>query len=672
MHTSQSNKSENGLLSSSLSDPVNSNKTSTPTSPWAGIHALACNKNVSVGGDGIVSYCDGQTKKYSCSTKAGRTAAVDSGGRTALSSCLNFRCLPKSYKNPFVPTTDGSCLPSPFALQVHGRTHFQTNIYGRIIGGTPCGGSNNHNKLKQEGQQIICTPRETRKGIINNSSKCDLSTLCHESCGIDGCNSLSLTRDYSGPLFSTPSTVVPGPTPQPAQKMTHDNDHQMSTPFTTPESSHLIWVSTKTKSKDGTAAANALLPTSVTSSPHASSVTDSSSSLEMQDVEFRVENGLHRRRNDNDCCDEQMPSTSSQSREVENMHQDGECIVRLENCDESGMFSSAHCVSRFVEDFEVIDTIGRGSFGSVFKVLHRLDGCRYAVKRSRQHASREMKMQCMLNEVFALAALCSEEPNKHLLMYNSAWIEDDMLYIQTELCDITLEKWLFLRGGDDEGIYQQPEMTMKAEVAAAQRTVSSSTDAASMNEKQFPPLLHDEARKLLRHISLALEIVHRRGMAHLDIAPKNIFLKGENFKLGDFGLVTHLNAVGDVMEGDARYMSPELLQMVSKNVRLDKCDVFSLGLTLFEVLSGRGLPHNGESWHHLRSGEALTPAPSCPVDLLEILHSCMHPNPACRKTASGLLQLPTLWSGVEQELHRQQQINTDLRNELSALKSGIA
>ncbi len=665
MYTSQNNKCANELISSSLLDPVNSSKTSTPT-PWVGIPAVACKKNVAAG-DGIVSHCDGQTKELCRSTKAGSTAAVDSGGRNALSSCLNFRRLPKSYTNPFVPTTDGSCLPFPCALQVHNRTHIQTNIYDGVIGGTPRGGSNNHTKLQQEGQQLLCTPRETRKGINNSSSKCDFSTFCNEDSGMDGCSSLSLTRDYSGPLFSSPS-IVPGPTPQPAQKKTttHDDDHQMPTPFTTPESSHLTWISTKTKGED--AAANALLPSSVASSPHASSLTHSSS-LEMQDVEFRVENGRH---HDDDCYNEKLPSTSSQPREVEDMQQEDEYVVRLGNYDEGGMFSSSHCVSRFVEDFEVIDTIGRGSFGSVFKVLHRLDGCPYAVKRSRQHASREMKMQCMLNEVFALAALCSEEPSKHLLMYNSAWIEDDMLYIQTELCDITLEKWLFLRG-DDEDIYHQPENTMKAAAAAACKIVApSSTEAASINEKQFPPLLHCEARKLMRHIALALEIVHRRGMVHLDIAPKNIFLKGDNFKLGDFGLVTRLNAIGDVMEGDARYMSSELLQMVSKNVRLDKCDVFSLGITLFEVLSGRGLPHNGESWHHLRSGEALTPAPGCPVDLLDILHSCMHPDPACRETASGLLQLPTLRSGIEQELHRQQQINTDLRNELSALKNRTA
>ncbi len=648
-----------------------------------------------VGASGA-AHCDGQqTKECCCSTRAGSTAAVETGLRKALLSCLNPRHLSKSYKNPFVPTPAGSCLPFPCA---HNRTPSRTDTSDDGIGGAPRGGYNNRTQEQQDGQQHLCTPRETSKGIYcSSSSKCDLSRFCNEESGtdgccslsltckvesgMDGCSSLSLTRDYSDPLFSPPpSSIVPGPTPQPVQKDTvYYGNHQPCSPFITPESTTgLAWVSTKEKEgeDDAAAAAKPSLPSSVASSPHALSLTHSSSSLGIQDVEFRVEDShVHH----DGCCNEQLPSTSSQPSEVEEgmQREDEYGGVRLGNCGEGNgaVCSFSHFVrSRFVEDFEIIDTIGRGSFGSVFKVLHRLDGCTYAVKRSRQCANREMKIQCMLNEVFALAALCSEEPSKHLLMYNSAWIEDYTLYIQTELCDMTLEKWLVLRILDSDDIHRPPPKKAMKAAATGSKPVAVSTESVAstlIGEKRFPPLLHCEARKLMRHISLALEIIHRRGMVHLDIAPKNIFIKGENFKLGDFGLVTRRNAVGDVMEGDARYMSPELLQMVSKNVRLDKCDVFSLGITMYEVLSGRELPCNGPSWHRLRSGEALAPTHGCPVDLLDILHSCMHPDPAYRKTASGLLQLATLRSGIEQELDRQQQINNDLRNELSSLKNRL-
>ena len=42
--------------------------------------------------------------------------------------------------------------------------------------------------------------------------------------------------------------------------------------------------------------------------------------------------------------------------------------------------------------------------------------------------------------------------------------------------------------------------------------------------------------KVLREVLLALELVHQRGMVHLDIKPDNIFVKNNIYKLGDFGL----------------------------------------------------------------------------------------------------------------------------------------
>ena len=86
--------------------------------------------------------------------------------------------------------------------------------------------------------------------------------------------------------------------------------------------------------------------------------------------------------------------------------------------------------------------------------------------------------------------------------------------------------------------------------------------------------------------------------------PANIFLKAGLYKLGDFGLVASVNSsdgLGDCLqEGDSRYMSAELLQDGPKD--LTKCDIFSLGATVYEICRGRPLPPNGEEWHVLRSG----------------------------------------------------------------------
>lgn len=54
-----------------------------------------------------------------------------------------------------------------------------------------------------------------------------------------------------------------------------------------------------------------------------------------------------------------------------------------------------------------------------------------------------------------------------------------------------------------------------------------------------------------------------------------------------------------------------------------QCDVFSLGITLYEIISGRPLPANGEEWHRLRSGQMGMPM-GLPADLSRTLQEMMH------------------------------------------------
>ena len=110
-------------------------------------------------------------------------------------------------------------------------------------------------------------------------------------------------------------------------------------------------------------------------------------------------------------------------------------------------------------------------------------------------------------------------------------MEGNRLYIQTELCDSTLLQ--VMRG-------------------------------TGVIEKDGSRMYLDEKKryKLLREILLALDLVHKSGMIHLDIKPENIFIKNgpeKIFKLGDFGFVSKIENHGDVEEGDSRYMSLELL-----------------------------------------------------------------------------------------------------------------
>jgi len=268
--------------------------------------------------------------------------------------------------------------------------------------------------------------------------------------------------------------------------------------------------------------------------------------------------------------------------------------------------------SRFYSDFDVIAELGSGSFGNVYKVLSRLDGCFYAIKVANRVAKGIADRDRMLKEVYALAALSdrADTATFHIVRYHQAWMEEERLYIQTELCTTTL----------------QAEMQLAT-------------------PKQLPI----ETRfKCLREILLALNFIHNNQMVHLDIKPENIFLKNDQFKLGDFGLVSKVSS-HDVEEGDSRYMSMELLS--GDHADLTKSDIFSLGIAMYELCLGsnKNLPSNGPEWQALRSGRILPP-PNTTDELFQIIKQMMNPTFSDRPSASDLLKLPELLSEDEKRL----------------------
>ncbi|PKO12465.1 MAG: hypothetical protein CVU39_24015 [Chloroflexi bacterium HGW-Chloroflexi-10] len=116
-----------------------------------------------------------------------------------------------------------------------------------------------------------------------------------------------------------------------------------------------------------------------------------------------------------------------------------------------------------------------------------------------------------------------------------------------------------------------------------------------LNE-QKRPMAVDEALRVALNVCEALVYSHQRGMVHRDLKPANIMLDiyGQAI-LMDFGIVkimggTSHTATGAVM-GTARYMSPEVIRAEPADPR---SDLYSLGVTLFEMLSGRP-PYDADS-----------------------------------------------------------------------------
>ena len=96
----------------------------------------------------------------------------------------------------------------------------------------------------------------------------------------------------------------------------------------------------------------------------------------------------------------------------------------------------------------------------------------------------------------------------------------------------------------------------------------------------------DEARRLIREVGSALDYAHGQGVIHRDIKPSNIMLDEQGRAIvTDFGLALLPKLEGAEVFGSPHYMSPE--QVVASNQVVPQSDLYSLGVILYEMFTGR-------------------------------------------------------------------------------------
>ncbi|MEY3399659.1 MAG: hypothetical protein RLZZ486_127 [Actinomycetota bacterium] len=107
----------------------------------------------------------------------------------------------------------------------------------------------------------------------------------------------------------------------------------------------------------------------------------------------------------------------------------------------------------------------------------------------------------------------------------------------------------------------------------------------------------ERALQLITPVASALAAAHRLGIVHRDIKPENILVSKEGrIKIADFGLArgallgSTMTAESSVILGSVSYLSPEQVQ---RGVSDARSDVYSLGIVLFELLTGQK-PYQGE------------------------------------------------------------------------------
>lgn len=105
------------------------------------------------------------------------------------------------------------------------------------------------------------------------------------------------------------------------------------------------------------------------------------------------------------------------------------------------------------------------------------------------------------------------------------------------------------------------------------------------------PMSPADAIRVAAHVADGLGEAHAKGIVHRDVKPDNIIVSGKGVKILDFGIAKQLGGTADpnltqggMVVGTPHYMSPE--QALGRAIDA-RTDIFSLGVVLYEMLSGQ-------------------------------------------------------------------------------------
>jgi serine/threonine-protein kinase len=293
-----------------------------------------------------------------------------------------------------------------------------------------------------------------------------------------------------------------------------------------------------------------------------------------------------------------------------------ECLAPESGLDPAGARHMLHfeyqagAMLRNFGAYELLDEIGRGGMGVVYKARDRRLGRVVALKRLPENLrDHPTAVQLFLREARAAAAL--NHPN--IVTLFDADQEDGNYYITMEL----LEGFPF--------------------------------DAILKKRGRLTPL---DVVRLGVQVAAGLQYAHEQRIVHRDIKTANLyFTKDRTVKIMDFGLAKMIEEVRrstTVVGGTPYYMAPE--QAVGEHVD-HRADLYSFGVTLFEMLTGRVLFGKGDIVYHHRHSPPSDPrshAEGIPDALAELVLRLLAKSPDDRYQTTA--EVRSLLSHIAQSL----------------------
>ena len=257
--------------------------------------------------------------------------------------------------------------------------------------------------------------------------------------------------------------------------------------------------------------------------------------------------------------------------------------------------------------FRIERQVGRGGLGAVYRAVDSRTGSTVALKLM-PPGTDTLAVARLRREFTALRQL--QHPN--IVRVLDLGEEDGIPWLSMEFVDgMNMREWLTVCGepqplepepgfdaGASEGVdldvlFDEPDSGALLAAARARRmSMTTGLEAMLTREELDEQNAPDRIVALcdaMAQVAEGLAFIHARGLVHRDLKPSNILVTAARRAIVvDFGLVLpafdeRITDHGHVV-GTYRYMAPEQ----ARGERIDpRCDLYSLGATLYELLAGR-------------------------------------------------------------------------------------
>jgi WD40 repeat protein/serine/threonine protein kinase/class 3 adenylate cyclase len=305
---------------------------------------------------------------------------------------------------------------------------------------------------------------------------------------------------------------------------------------------------------------------------------------------------------------------------------------------------------KLLGDFEILEKIGEGGMGAVFKAKQLSLGRTVAVKMLPMELSKNSLLKARFRREITVLGKC-DHPN--IVKVIASGEEEGNLYYAMEYVEGASLADVFNELSMNEAKESLSELALSQSISSlVKKNRKEGGGPVKKEETASPPSSDEDYYKKIAwygiHAARALEYIHKRNIIHRDVKPSNFMVTedGERLVLMDFGLARYEGAQTltttsiEKMMGTIRYASPQQISGVRQKID-HRTDIYSLAATLYELVSITPV-YDSDSQPALINkvlvGEPFPLKklnPEIPDDIATIIHKGLEKDPENRYATAG-------------------------------------